>query len=56
MLAGANADSCVVPQNKISHPVRRYGRLMQVPVLSAHTEKEKKKGGGRVAPYMSYCA
>ena len=36
MLAVANAGSCVGRQNKIGHPARCHGRLMQVPVLRAH--------------------
>ena len=35
VLAVANTGSCMGPQNKIGHPVRRYRQLMQVPVLSA---------------------
>ena len=35
VLAVANADLCVGPQNEIGHPAYRYGQLMQVPVISA---------------------
>ena len=35
VLAVANTGSCMGPQNKIGHPVRRYRQLMQVPVLTA---------------------
>ena len=39
MLAVAITSSCVGLQDKIGHPVNRYGQLTQVPVLSARGSK-----------------